>query len=275
MDFGSMPNDGGFLSKYSFEQKEKISAEYPESRKYFKKLVGADEFIKNTERYCLWLVDISPAEIKRIKPIYKAVGDVRELRQNSSRNATKKLARVPHLFGEIRQPNSRYLLVPSTSSERRSYIPIGFMEPDVISNNANLVIPDATLYHFGILTSSVHMAWVRVVAGRLESRYRYSAQIVYNNFPWPSPKEEQKLKIEKTAKAILDVRAAYPDCSFADLYDDLTMPPDLRKAHQENDQAVLRAYRFSVEETEDAIVANLMKLYRDITDRQKKLRLPS
>lgn len=158
------------------------------------------------------------------------------------------------------------MLVPSTSSENRKYIPIGFVNCDIISNNANLIIPNATLYHFGVLTSNVHMAWMRAVAGRLKSDYRYSINIVYNNFPWCNPTEEQKAKIEQTAQAILDARSLYPDCSLADLYDEVTMPPELRRAHQANDKAVMQAYGFWDKlNTESKCVAELMKMYQELT----------
>jgi hypothetical protein len=168
---------------------------------------------------------------------------------------------------EIRQPETEYILFPSHSSENRKYIPIGFVNPNVICGNANLLIPNATLYHFGILTSNVHMAWVRAVCGRIKSDYRYSNDIVYNNFPWPTPTDEQKAKIEQTAQAILDARALYPDCSLADLYDEIAMPPELRRAHQANDRAVMQAYGFPVknEFTESMCVAELMKMYQELT----------
>ncbi|MDD4211696.1 MAG: N-6 DNA methylase, partial [Clostridia bacterium] len=199
MVFGSMPNDGGFLSNYSDDEKNEIIKKYPQSEVCFKQIVGAAEFINDKIRWCLWLKNISPNLIKSIPPILKAVNDVKVLRENSDRDATKKLAEYPMIFGEIRQPeNGNYLLVPSTSSERRKYVPIGFLSSDIISSNANLIIPNATLYHFGILTSNVHMAWMRAVAGRLKSDYRYSASIVYNNFVWPTQTKEQQEKIEKT-----------------------------------------------------------------------------
>ena len=260
-----MPNDGGFLSRYSSEIKKEIVSKYPDCEKFFRRLLGADEFINNIERWCLWLPDASPSEIKKYPPIYNAVENVRQLRLNSPRKGTRELARFSHLFGEIRQPQTRYLLVPRVSSERRSYVPIGFLKPVVISGDSVLIVPDATLYHFGVLTSSVHMAWMRVVAGRLKSDYRYSAQIVYNNFPWPEPSEEQKLKIEETAKAILGVRERYPDSSFADLYDEVTMPADLRRAHEANDRAVMKAYGWKTNLSEPEIVARLMELYQELT----------
>ena len=265
MDFGSMPNDGGYLSDYTTEEKNEIVDRYPEAKGMFRKLLGATEFINNKERWCLWLEDVSPMQIKNIPPIYEAVSNVRKLREESNRDATRKLADTPTLFGENRQPKTDYLLVPSTSSELRKYIPIGFVPRDVISNNANLVVPNATLYEFGIMTSNVHNAWMRAVCGRLKSDYRYSVKIVYNNFPWPTPTDEQKAAIEKTAQAILDARAKYPDCSLADLYDEVAMPPELRKAHQANDRAVMQAYGFDVKTmTESSCVAELMKMYQDL-----------
>lgn len=173
------------------------------------------------------------------------------------------MAYTPHLFRETLNPE-KYIVVPSASSERRRYVPMGFLTSDTIPTNAVLIIPDATLYHFGILESNVHMAWMRAVCGRLKSDYRYSKDIVYNNFPWPTPSEEQKKKIEHTAQAILDARALYPDSSLADLYDELTMPPELRKAHQDNDRAVMQAYGFDVKTmTESKCVAELFKLYQE------------
>ena len=267
MVFGSMPNDGGYLSDYSAEEKYAIVKQYPQAEAMFKQLVGATEFINGKERWCLWLKGISPKAIQSVPPVLDAIKQVAKMRAESNREATRKLADIPMLFGEIRQPEKgNYLLVPSTSSENRKYIPIGFVNSDIISNNANLIIPNATLYHFGVLTSNVHMAWMRAVCGRLKSDYRYSVNIVYNNFPWCTPTEEQKAKIEQTAQAILDARALYPDSSLADLYDELTMPPELRKAHQANDKAVMQAYGFWGKlNTESECVAELMKMYQELT----------
>ena len=271
MAFGNMPNDGGFLSDYSDEEKNDIVQKYPESEKFFKKLYGAREFINNQIRWALWLYKTSPSEWRKIPPITEAVKNVQENRSSSKRESTKKLAETPYLFGEIRQPETDYILVPSTSSENRRYIPIGFVSKDIISTNANLVIPDASLFDFGILTSNVHMAWMRTVAGRLEMRYRYSAQIVYNNFPWPEVAEAQKEKISKTAQAILDARALYPESSLADLYDELTMPVELRRAHQANDKAVMEAYDMTkivdgkkTWLTESETVARLFEMYEKL-----------
>ena len=242
--------------------------------------MGADEFINSKIRYCLWLVDATPAELRRMPLVAQRIGAVRKLRESSARAATRKLAETPWLFGEIRQPEKgNYLLVPRVSSENRIYIPIGFTSSDVIASDATLLIPDVTLYEFGIMTSNVHNAWMRAVCGRLESRYRYSASLVYNNFPWPdlsdcyaatSPNrrgKEYRAKIEETAQAILDARAKYPESTLADLYDETFMPPELRKAHKENDKAVMAAYGFNPKMTEAGIVAELFKMYEKLTEK--------
>ena len=268
--FGSMPNDNGLLSDYSQEERDAIVKEYPEAETVFKKFMGATEFINNKIRWCLWLKGVSPNIIRKIPPISKAVQSVKEMREKSTREATKKLADTPTLFGEIRQPSTDYIIIPAHSSEKRKYIPIGFLSKDIICSNANLLMPDASLYHFGVLTSNIHNAWIHAVCGRLEMRYRYSVNIVYNNFPWPTPTDEQKAIIEQTAQGILDARALYPDCSLADLYDELTMPPELRKAHQANDRAVMQAYGFDVKTTtESTCVAELMKMYQNLTKQRK------
>lgn len=264
--FGNMPNDGGYLSNFTTEEKDSILNKYPQSESMFRKLLGATEFLNNKERWCLWLQGIPPAAYKSIPPIYEAVNNVYKLRNSSNRAATKKLAEYPMLFGEIRQPSTEYMIIPCHSSENRRYVPLGFVPTETIANNAVLILPDTTLYHFGILTSNVHMAWMRVVCGRIKSDYRYSANVVYNNFPWPTPTEQQKAKIEQTAQAILDARSLYPDSSLADLYDEVTMPPELRKAHQANDKAVMQAYGFPIKDfTESDCVAELFKLYNNLT----------
>ena len=227
--------------------------------------MGAEEFINNKKRFCLWLVNCPPTILRSCPPVVERIENVRNLRAQSSRPGTRKMADYPMLFGENRQPETNYLLVPRVSSERRRYIPMGFLDKDTIASDAVQIIPNATLYHFGVLTSNVHMAWMRVVCGRLKSDYRYSKDIVYNNFPWPAPAEEQKNKIEATAQAILDARTKYPDCSLADLYDEVTMPPELRKAHQDNDRAVMAAYGFSTKMSESECVAALFKLYQQLT----------
>lgn len=263
MDFGSMPNDGGYLCGYDDDKKKAIVLDYPQAEGMFKRFLGATEFLHNKVRWCLWLKGISPSEIKRIPPILEAVKNVQRVRSESNREATRKLADTPMLFGEIRQPEEDYLIVPRHSSENRRYIPIGYVNKSVICGDANMLIPNATLFLFGVLISNIHMAWMRTVCGRIKSDYRYSATIVYNNFPWPDPTEAQKAKIEQTAQGILDARALYPDSSLADLYDDLTMPPELRRAHQQNDKAVWEAYGKAWKiSSESECVAELMKLYQ-------------
>ena len=198
--------------------------------------------------------------------VMERVEKVRDMRLASTDPRTRLLAETPTVFRETYNPKT-YIVVPSTSSERRRYIPLGFLDENVISTNLNLIIPEAALYHFGILTSNVHMAWMRTVCGRLKSDYRYSKDIVYNNFPWPSPSPEQKAMIEQTAQGILDARALYPDSSLADLYDPLTMPPELRKAHDRNNVAVMKAYGFLTSMSEADCVAALMKMYQELTEK--------
>jgi type I restriction-modification system DNA methylase subunit len=243
INFGSMPNDRGYLILTESEKEEFLNNE-PDAQKWIRPYTGAQEFINGYSRYCLWLVGIQPQELKQLKGIAQRVEQVKRVRSQSSRDSTRKLADFPALFGENRQPDTDYLLVPRVSSERRKYIPIGFISQEVIGNDQVLLIPNATLYLFGILTSEMHMTWVRYVCGRLESRFRYSNTIVYNNYPFPeNVNEKQKQKVETAAQAVLDTRAKYPDSSLADLYDPLTMPPDLVKAHQILDKAVDLCYR--------------------------------
>ena len=264
MIYGSKPTDGGFLFLTEEERKEAIAKE-PKLEKFIKRILGATEFINNKVRYCLWLVDASPNDIRNSSFIKERVAQVREFRLLSPKKATQESANTPALFQEIRHPKNDYLIVPRVSSERRHYVPMGYVSSDVVTNDAVQIIPDASLYHFGILESNVHMAWMRAVCGRLESRYRYSKDIVYNNFPWPEVNDEQREKIAATAQAILDARALYPDSSLADLYDELTMPPELRKAHQQNDRAVMAAYGFPITMTESECVARLFELYQQLT----------
>ena len=263
--FGNMPNDDGWLSKYSVDKKNEIINKYPEAEKYFRKLLGGEEFINNKERWCLWLVGANPTDIKKIPPIYEAVQNVKEFRLQSTREATRKLADTSYLFGEIRQKEDvDFIIVPRVSSENRKYIPVGIMSPEIIASDSCSIISNITLYHFGILTSVVHMAWMRTVAGRLEMRYRYSGRVVYNNFPWiENITEEQKAKIEKTAQAILDARALYPNNTLAELYDDAAMPIELRKAHNVNDKEVLKLYGMKTDIEESEIVSKLFKMYQE------------
>ena len=262
---GNQPIDGG---NYLFEKEEMkafILME-PKAETYFRLWYGAQEFIHQKPRYCLWLGNCSPAELRQMPHCLKRIEIVRNLRLESKRESTRKLADSPTRFQTENMPKSNYILIPRHSSENRRYIPMGFFTPDTLASDAVQIIPNATLYHFGILESNVHMAWMRAVCGRLKSDYRYSKDIVYNNFPWPTPTEQQQAKIEQTAQAILDARALYPDSSLADLYDDLTMPVELRKAHQNNDRAVMQAYGFDVKAiTESLCVAELFKLYKELT----------
>lgn len=268
MTTGNRPADGGHLIIEANEYEDFISKE-PDAKPFIKRLIGSEEFINNKPRYCLWLVDATPAQIKGMREVYKRVQACKLDRENSPDAGRQKLALRPALFRETNNPEN-YIIVPATSSEKRTYIPLGFLGKEFIPSNAAVIIPDATLYHFGILTSSVHMAWMRTVSGKLESRYRYSKDIVYNNFPWCNPTDVQKATIENTAQAILDVRAKYPDCSLADLYDDLTMPTDLRKAHSDNDKAVMEAYGFNTKMTEAEIIIELLKKYQELVEKTPK-----
>jgi len=264
MVFGSMPNDGGHIIIEDDDYREFVKAE-PAAKRYIRRFMGSEEFINNTKRWCLWLVGVSPAEIKGMPLVKERVDGCKRHRMDSEREATRKLANDSALFGEIRQPDSQYLFVPRVSSELRHYIPMGFVPKSVIASDAALIVPGATLYHFGVLTSKVHMAWVRKVCGRLKSDYRYSKDIVYNNFPWPSAKDEQRAKVEELAQAVLDARAQWPDCTLDDLYDPSVMPRELRKAHDALDRAVMKLYGFKKDVPEPEIVARLMEMYQELS----------
>ena len=267
MFLGNKPSDGGNLILTAEERAEILSRE-PNLKQYIRPYLGAVEFINKKIRYCFWLKDVPPSEMRSSPELMHRLELVREMRLKSTATPTREKANTPYLFFFISQPSTNYLLVPSTSSENRRYVPIGFLSPEIIASNAATILPSATLYHFGILTSNVHMAWMRTVGGRLKSDYRYSTAIVYNTFPWPTPTDEQKAKIEQTAQAILDARALYPDSSLADLYDEVTMPQELRKAHQQNDKAVMQAYGFwGKYNSESACVAELMKMYQQLVEK--------
>ena len=263
--YGSMPIDDGHLI-LDKEEVEALLQESADNQRFIRKYAGGAEIINCRERWCLWLKGASPAEIRKSAFISLRVQLTREFRAASNRPQTLKLADTPWLFGEIRQPDTYMLVIPKVSSERRRYIPIAFVSPDIIINGSALIVPNATLYDFGVIISNVHMAWMRAVCGRMKSDYQYSGSNVYNNFPWPHPTDEQKTRIEQTAQAILDARALYPDSSLADLYDELTMPVELRKAHQDNDRAVQQAYGFPVKNTftESHCVTELFKLYQEL-----------
>ena len=267
---GNKPIDGG---NYLFAKDEMVEfiKQEPQSARFFHPWYGADEFINNRPRYCLWLGDCSPAELRCMPHCLKRVEAVRNIRLDSKSPGTRKLAERPTRFHVENMPSGNYIIVPRHSSENRRYIPLGYITPENLCGDANLMIPDATLYHFGVMESNVHMAWMRAVCGRLKSDYRYSKDIVYNNFPWPTPTDAQKTKIEQTAQAILDARALYSDSSLADLYDELTMPAELRRAHQDNDRAVMQAYGFPVKSsfTESNCIAELFKMYQRLVNDNK------
>lgn len=265
---GNKPIDGGNYLFTKSEMEKFLKAE-PAAAKWFKPWYGSQEFINRCPRYCLWLGDCPPNELRKMPECMKRVEAVRQLRLASKSAGTVKLADTPTRFHVENMPESTYIVVPEVSSEKRRYVPMGFMTPDILCSNLVKIIPNATLYHFGVLTSNVHMAWMRAVCGRLKSDYRYSKDVVYNNFPWPTPTDAQKAKIEQTAQAILDARALYPDCSLADLYDEIAMPPELRKAHQQNDRAVMQAYGFDVATTtETSCVAELMRMYQKLMGKE-------
>lgn len=262
---GSQPTDGGFLLFKEDEYREFIKSE-PKAKEFIRPYCGGDELINNKKRYCLWLKDVPPSTLMSMPAVMRRVESVREFRLKSKKAATRRNADIPTLFTEIRQPDTNYLMVPRVSSVNRRYLPIKFANPYTIASDGVQVVPNATLYHFGVLTSNIHMAWMRTVCGRLKSDYNYSGTIVYNNFPWCSPTDEQKQMIEKTAQAILDARALYPNSSLAQLYGEkMYMFPELLKAHKANDKAVMKAYGFKNDMSESAIVAELMKMYQELT----------
>ena len=281
MRSGGKPVEGGHLI-LTTQEKDDLLRQEPKAEKFLRQFMGSEDYIHNETRWCLWLKDVSPAELRSMPKVLERVQKVREFRLASVKPATRQAADTPWRFMEIKLPETDYVMVPAVSSEKRKYVPLGYLSSNVIPSNLASFIPSANLYHFGILTSSAHMAWMRVVAGRLEMRYRYSAAIVYNNFPWPSfakategkpdlcDSASLREKISQTAQAILDARGKYPDSSLADLYDPLTMPPDLRAAHEANDRAVLAAYGLKPGTPELEIVAHLFKLYAEMTESAKE-----
>lgn len=267
MVYGNKPtDDGNFI--LSEDEREKIIAENPGIGKYIYRFVGASDYINGKKRYCFWLKGIEPSELRKYPEIAKRVAAVREFRSNSTAEPTRKKADVANEFFFISQPETTYILMPRHSSQRRRYIPFGFLQSEDIAADSCSIIPEAGLYEFGVLISNVHMAWMRTVCGRIKSDYRYSGSLVYNTFPWPNSSEEQRRRIEATAQAIIDARRKYPNSSLADLYDDTFMPPELRTAHQNNDRAVMAAYGFPIKGfTESDCVAELMKLYQKMTEK--------
>jgi hypothetical protein len=262
---GNKPiDDGNYL--FTPEEKAAFLKLEPSAEEYFRRWLGADEFINGVERWCLWLGECPPDQLRKMPEAMKRVEAVRQYRLASTSAPTRKLAEMPTRFHVENMPKTEYLLIPSVSSEKRHYIPIGFVKPEVLASNLVLVIPNATLYHFGVLTSDMHMAWVRQACGRLESRYRYSKDIVYNNFPWPvAPSAEQRQAVESAAQAVLDARAKFPNATLADLYDPLTMPADLLKAHQALDAAVDKAYGVKGFTTERERLKFLFAEYKELT----------
>lgn len=268
---GNQPIDGG---NYLFSHEEMMDfiSEEPNSKKYFKPWFGAQEFINRSPRYCLWVGDCSPAELRKMPHVLKRIEAVRKLRQESKRSSTKKLADTPTRFQTENMPQGNYVVIPEVSSQRRRYVPMGYMNDSTLCSNKLRIMPNANLYHFGILNSNVHMSWMRAICGRLKSDYDYSIKIVYNNFPWPNPTQKERKNIEKTAQAILDAREQYPDCSLADLYDPVGMSnaPLLLKAHRANDKAVMQAYGFWGKlNSESECVAELMKMYEALISENK------
>ncbi len=280
MNFGNMPADGGRLL-FSNEEKDAFLQKEPKAQKYFKKILGAREFLYKIDRWCLWLENITPKELRELKHVHNRVKDIREIRKKSAR---PHLAEIPHLFAQITQPNNLdYVIFPKVSSENRKYIPIGFFDKNTKVTDLCLIIPDATIFHFGILTSEMHMTWVKYTCGRLESRFRYSKNIVYNNYPFPKDiNNKQKARVEKAAQKVLDTRAEFPDSSLADLYDPIAMPPNLVKAHNQLDKAVDLCYRpqkFVNERTRIEFLFDLYSQYMtpllaEMDKKQKKKRKP-
>ena len=264
MSSGGKPVEGGFFI-FTEEEKDTFLKAEPDAAPLFKRLLGAKDFINGGNRYCLWLVNVNPAMIRKLPMVLDRVEKVRDYRLQSTKEATRRSAETPTLFQEVKYSTTDYVAVPEVSSERRRYVPMDFISSEVICTNAMRFVPNASLYEFGVMTSIVHNAWMRVVCGRMKSDYDYSNTVVYNNFPWPLPTDAQKKKIENTAQSIRDARSLYPENCLADLYDELTMPPELRKAHRANDAAVLEAYGFPKDATESDIVARLFKMYQELT----------
>ena len=268
MCFGNMPADGGHLIIEENEYEAFIEAE-PEAKKFIRKFLGADEFINNKKRYCLWLVGANPEELRKCPLVIERIVKCKAVREKSSR---PHLADTPALFAQITQPEGvNYLLIPAVSSEKRKYIPIGFFDSSFISSNANFILPNASLYHFGILTSQIHMAWMRVVAGRLKSDYRYSKDVVYNNFPFPNANKAEQEAIAQKANAVLEARSKYSESSLASLYDPLTMPKELTLAHKALDLAVDKLYRKTKFKDNAERVAFLFEMYEELVFEEKNV----
>ena len=261
---GNKPTDGGNLI-LSEQEKSELIAKEPQAEQWIKPFAMGDEFINGIARYCLWLVDCPPQVLRTMPQVLKRVEAVKTMRLASTKAPTREMANFSTLFAEIRQPKTNYLALPRVSSERRAFIPIAYADSNLIAGDKLQTIPNATLYEFGVITSTMHMAWMRTTAGRLESRYQYSAKITYNNFPWPEANAIHAAKIETAAQAVLDARAVHTNASLADLYDPLTMPGNLLKAHQALDKAVDAVYGYNGAATDAARVAFLFERYQQIT----------
>ena len=269
ISFGSMPNDGGnFL--LTDEEKEELIKQESLSEKYIKPLLSASEFLNGKNRWCLWLEDLNPNDLKSMPLVKQRVENVKKLREESSREATKKLAEYPTLFGEIRQPKTEYIGIPLNTSGNRIYIPFGYFPKDFISNNTMSVVAKSSLFHFGVLASIMHMSWIKYICGRIKSDYRYSNELVYNNYPFPkNVSEKQKKAVEEKAQNVLNIRSQFSDCSLADLYDPLSMPPNLKKAHQELDKAVDNCYGSKSFKNDKERIEFLFGLYEEYLNTQK------
>ena len=265
---GGKPTEGGFLI-LSPEEKASLLSTEPQAAAFIRPYMMGKDFINRKPRYCLWLVGVSPSQINKCPNVKKRIEQVQKYRLSSKKAATRKKAETPMLFDEVRECQTDYIAIPKVSSENRRYIPMEYLSKEIIPGDKLFMLQNASFYDFGVLMSNVHMAWTRAVCGRLKSDYSYSNTIVYNNFPWPEPTDAQKEKITQTARGILDARALYPDSSLADLYDEVTMPPELRRAHQNNDRAVMQAYGMPIKGTTESIcVAELMKRYQELTSKK-------
>lgn len=260
MHFGSMPRDGGFF----FVDKDEIKNVDDIAKKYIHKFWGAKEYLHNQERYCLWLLDAPASDMNKSPFIKKRISQVKEFRLASKAKSTREMAKTAYMFAQLAQPDSDYLIFPRHSSQNRDYIPLGLEHPDVIAGDSLLIVPNTTNYHFGVLESSVHMAWMKLVAGRIKGDYRYSKNVVYNNFPWPEVDDKQKAKISETAQVILDARDNHSESDLASMYNPDTMPVDLLKAHEANDKAVLKVYGLSADSTEAEILQKLFSMYEKL-----------
>jgi hypothetical protein len=265
MVFGTkLVDDGHFV--LNSDERNALLHECPDVKPFLRTFIGGEEFLNGSERWVIWLTNAPPALVRNCRSLRERVERVRQFRLASKKQPTVELGKTPCAVGEDRQPDKDYLLFPKVSSERRRHVPLGFLPASVVANGSSLIVPGASLYHFGVLSSEMHMAWMRQVAGRLESRYQYSGTIVYNTFSWPEAgSAKQRAAVETAAQAVLDARKQFPDATLADLYDPLAMPPALAKAHAELDRAVDRCYRSQPFESDRQRVEYLFALYEKLT----------